>query len=543
MWFAHLGLTAAIVWFAFRHLRRSKLPWLPPRHWMALMGGALVLVSLAFPVGMLGPARPDRLVADMPLDPFVMFLLPPLLSDWRWWAVGAGLILLVVMFVLPRLLSRYDPDIIVIDPGACTGCELCVLDCPYDALAMESRVDQPPLAVVSADRCVACGICLGSCAFDAMDLPGISAPGPNLPDGSTVQGRHVIVACERHLDHSDVRGGDDRTMLAVHCAGALAPQAVRAFMDRGALDVQLVGCPPNDCRYGLGNQLASERMRGSRAPHPARKYYGRVVQDWVSPMELRPAISAPGSHPSADGQKVPGGREALIGAGLVVGLSMAAVALATRAPFRAADEVAAVRVAVDHRAGLILDVAPETGALGTIDSVEVRFDGEVIGIERVPGSGENSIGVLDWSMSPGEGRLEVVAVSGDRRTVVVAEEVTLDPGARTIVFLRDVPPAPRVEDGRRVFTSRAAGCQVCHSVRPGDDGVGPSLAGVASVAGDRVEGLNAEMYLRQSIVLPDQYVVEGWPSGQMLPIYLEQLSEEDLQALVTYLLTLTEPEQ
>lgn len=93
--------------------------------------------------------------------------------------------------------------------------------------------------------------------------------------------------------------------------------------------------------------------------------------------------------------------------------------------------------------------------------------------------------------------------------------------------------------GREVFTSRAAGCTVCHSVLEGDDGVGPSLHGVASVAAERIPGVDAEFYLRQSVLLPYQYVVDGWPAGQMLPIYRERLTEQELDALIAYLLTLS----
>jgi hypothetical protein len=128
MWFVHLGLTAVIGWFMFRHLRSSKLAWFPPRHWMLLMGGALVIVSLALPVGMLEPANPQALLPDMPLDPFVLFLLPPLLSSARWWALALGAVLWVVASFLPRLLQPSDPAPIVIDEDACTGCELCVVD-------------------------------------------------------------------------------------------------------------------------------------------------------------------------------------------------------------------------------------------------------------------------------------------------------------------------------------------------------------------------------------------------------------------------------
>jgi mono/diheme cytochrome c family protein len=91
-----------------------------------------------------------------------------------------------------------------------------------------------------------------------------------------------------------------------------------------------------------------------------------------------------------------------------------------------------------------------------------------------------------------------------------------------------------------VFTTRSIGsCGICHSTDPGDDDVGPSLAGVAERAADR--GLDAAAYLRESITDPDAYVVEGYREGQMLPIYEERLSPDQIDALVEYLLSLNEP--
>jgi cytochrome c len=52
--------------------------------------------------------------------------------------------------------------------------------------------------------------------------------------------------------------------------------------------------------------------------------------------------------------------------------------------------------------------------------------------------------------------------------------------------------------------------------------------------------MTAAEYLRQSIVDPDAYVVEGYRAGQMLPVYAERLSPEQIEALVDYLLTLQE---
>ncbi len=65
----------------------------------------------------------------------------------------------------------------------CTGCRLCSLDCPYQAIEM---VPAPAgsrfklLATVKAYRCSGCGVCVGACAFDAIDLPDLPDAQVNL---------------------------------------------------------------------------------------------------------------------------------------------------------------------------------------------------------------------------------------------------------------------------------------------------------------------------------------------------------------------------
>ncbi len=582
LWFAHLGLTAAIVWFAWRHLRRTKQAWLPPPHWMALMGVPLLLVSLAFPLGMLEPADPGVLTGRVPLDPFVLFLLPPLLSSWRWLTVATAVVALAVVIALPRLLRRRDPEVVTIVDDACTGCELCVADCPYDALRMVDRstgadvdvasgddhVGDPDatggrradeavvgrlLAVVDPERCVGCGVCLGSCAFAAIDLPGmLDAAGP---EPLVVAGRPLTIVCDRHLDQLGPAGGgaDDAVIHPVRCAGALAPTALRAFADRGATDVGLVGCAPADCRYGIGNTLAAERLAGERRPHPPSRYARRVTQDWVAGDRVSGALAHPGEHPELDTVHPPARREALLGVGVVALLTVAGAALATRAPFGQSTDEAAMRIVVDHRPGQVLAATPDADAVGPIERVEVRLT--AAGQERVevvdgPASGGHWSTIADIDLGadgglptddPVRARVNVVVAgdANDERSVAVIDRTYEGlAGRRLVVDLTDRPPAPGVEEGRRIFAGRAGGCDVCHSVERGDDGVGPTLYGVASVAGSRVDGLDAEGYLRQSILLPDQYVVDGWPAGQMLPIYRDRFSADELDAVIAYLLTL-----
>lgn len=101
----------------------------------------------------------------------------------------------------------------------------------------------------------------------------------------------------------------------------------------------------------------------------------------------------------------------------------------------------------------------------------------------------------------------------------------------------DAPtPAPTLDPelarGKRVFEIQ---CGACHSVSPDTTLVGPSLAGIATTAASRVDGLDARAYLYTSIMRPGDYLVEGFQD--LMPSTLaKSLSGEDIDAVVAYLL-------
>jgi mono/diheme cytochrome c family protein len=82
------------------------------------------------------------------------------------------------------------------------------------------------------------------------------------------------------------------------------------------------------------------------------------------------------------------------------------------------------------------------------------------------------------------------------------------------------------------------GCATCHSLETGTVLVGPSMAGIGTRAETRVDGLSAEEYIRQSILDPNAYVVEGFQPGVMVQVWAEELSPVQIDNLVAYLLTL-----
>jgi cytochrome c2 len=93
--------------------------------------------------------------------------------------------------------------------------------------------------------------------------------------------------------------------------------------------------------------------------------------------------------------------------------------------------------------------------------------------------------------------------------------------------------------GQEVFEQVAApACNTCHSLQPGEDLVGPSLAGIGTEAGNRVSGQSAQEYLRASIVAPDDHIVEGYSANIMPTSYGTQLTDQQITDLVAYLLSL-----
>lgn len=94
-----------------------------------------------------------------------------------------------------------------------------------------------------------------------------------------------------------------------------------------------------------------------------------------------------------------------------------------------------------------------------------------------------------------------------------------------------------------IGSTQAPGCVVCHSLESEVVKVGPSHAGIAARASTILqspdyggEAKTVEGYIRESILSPDVYVAEGFPSGLMYQDYGELLSEQDLADLVAFIM-------
>ncbi|MCI0552255.1 MAG: cytochrome c [Anaerolineae bacterium] len=93
---------------------------------------------------------------------------------------------------------------------------------------------------------------------------------------------------------------------------------------------------------------------------------------------------------------------------------------------------------------------------------------------------------------------------------------------------------PVEQQGQTVYTLR---CAQCHALTPDTVVIGPSLAGVATRAATRVPGYDSEAYLETSILIPEDYLVEGF-ANTMPTNFGKELTSEEFSALVAYLMTL-----
>lgn len=91
--------------------------------------------------------------------------------------------------------------------------------------------------------------------------------------------------------------------------------------------------------------------------------------------------------------------------------------------------------------------------------------------------------------------------------------------------------------GLALFGGAPGNCASCHSLIPDVVIVGPSLAGIATRAAERVAGQDAETYIRTSILYPSDFIVPGF-QDLMAKNLGAQLTTAQIDDLIAFLMTL-----
>lgn len=150
------------------------------------------------------------------------------------------------------------------------------------------------------------------------------------------------------------------------------------------------------------------------------------------------------------------------------------------------------------------------------------------------------IALLTWvSESPQAAMIRPVRVSGFPVGFPAAGSMTaVLPAAAEASTAPVTDPVAR---GQALFGRAPGNCATCHSLEPEIRIIGPSLAGIALRAADRVPGQSAEAYLRASMLRPGEYLVDGY-QNVMAQNLGALLAADEVDDLIAFLLTLDQAE-
>ncbi len=242
---------------------------------------------------------------------------------------------------------------------------------------------------------------------------------------------------------------------------------------------------------------------------------------------------------------------ALLLVGIVLGLQIGLNNIPYK-PF--SDDQALLAVALDHHSGYPLnevDIGKPTLGIEEPTRLVIQVDGESLSDQTYALRGRDlepaSIAFEQIPLNTGEHHIRLLMYDRPDQAepfTLFDKTITFNERQTLSLSFSDASLGSDPISGRKLYYETSlgtnAGCRICHSLEPGQTLVGPSFAGLAERAADRIPGMSAEEYIRQSILDPDAYVVEGFPSGQMVPNLDDVLSEQQINDLLAFLMTINE---
>ena len=312
--FLHLiGMPIILVFGIWLHVFRISRPAInPPRKLMVGTLLCMLALSLIYPAFSQGPANLAQVPESLGIDWYYLLVYPlvQLYSPGFVWGLLAGIT--VLLLAAPWLPPARRAAPAVVDLDNCNGCERCVDDCPFDAVAMAPRSDGKAYeleAVVDPELCISCGICVGACPtatpfrtrsalVPGIDLPELSAMAlretmHTLAQSLTGSPRLLVMACRG----SDAAKRFKRTgtgVLEVQCMAQVPPSFLDYALSRDLADgVLLAGCSGGDCQYRLGALWTSQRIARQRDPHLRQRVNNaQIAMAWELPWSDYPKPSA-----------------------------------------------------------------------------------------------------------------------------------------------------------------------------------------------------------------------------------------------------------
>ncbi len=563
----HLGLSALVGYFLWLHLKRmNRAKWMPPRYWMVISVLALFATAILFPVGMLPPLNNTLLPAEAPIDLFYLFYLPSFLrgSQALFWSIL--LFIVGISLALPWILPRTkELKPVKVDLAHCDGCTLCERDCPYTAIKMVPRTDgaRPKFqAEIDPNLCVSCGVCIGSCPDNALtfgDLPLDPLWKTTLEQTAEKKNVKVVFTCERHAMHGVGAHFNDPNIhiVPLTCIAMANPNLASQALEAGASGIQFIGCPPEDCANREGNVWLNERVNGERLPKLKPNFIPQIQTAWAAPTDFGRAIKTQvKEEANAFALKLNQKhlRFVLPLLGVMAIVTAFQIWLSDKPTPFYGDDTAMLAIQMTHHSGYAIQGVPPPSSLEPDLDQPIRITLEVNGdmlFDETYTATDNHINqgarIFEQIHLP-VGKHHVTIRMYDRpdknfEQVIFDKTITLEPRQALTINFRDVHiPDPKA--GEQIYYENTAGvnagCRICHSLVKGESIIGPSFYGIADRAGERIPGMEAEEYLRQSIMEPNAFIVPGYPEGQMIQNFGDILTDEQINDLIAFLMTLEE---
>ena len=168
MGFLHLLGQPILLGFAiWLHVKRlSHVEVTAPRGLAVGSFLALMALSLLVPATSHAPADLSKVPAVLRLDWFYLNVYP-LLDKWpgeQVWMLTTSITM--ILMLMPWLPPKKSAPVAEVHLDNCNGCGQCAEDCPFDAISVQARSDGARWeneVVVDPGLCASCCICVGSC--------------------------------------------------------------------------------------------------------------------------------------------------------------------------------------------------------------------------------------------------------------------------------------------------------------------------------------------------------------------------------------------
>ena len=279
--FLHVALPLVLVFLVLFHTSRVARARLWPEAYLArYYGVALLLLAVLWPPSLAGPADLLQLPGPVGLDGFYAFWLP-LVELWG--PSGALVALALLTGLLASVPWWWKPQeelaklASFVDEELCTGCTQCFQDCPYDAIEMVERKQDPEsrrsvvVARVDPNLCVSCGICTASCAPMGVGPPGRTGrdqlrEAQQWSAGSVWRpGEVAVLACRWGCGESRLwEQAPGLRLMATGCSGSVHTSVIEFLLRSGAAGVVIVSCPERDCSHREGPKWLQLRVYQDR---------------------------------------------------------------------------------------------------------------------------------------------------------------------------------------------------------------------------------------------------------------------------------------